>query len=532
MSKSKNKNGNGKVIRTQADMDKAVKSINNILRRDKAKGARLYVPELTWMFFLRYLDLMEEAEAQQSAALGATFTPSLCAPYRWRDWAAPFDYKRSLAELQAAQAPGWKRAELTGQGSTLGDYLRFVNGDLFPHLQTLGENSNATNKQKVIAEIFRNKERTILASETNLQDALDRVHALSEAQVSEQHMFPMSQALESLLPSLGEKKNDGGQFFTPREVIRVIIKTVNPQLGRSVYDPCAGTCGFLIEAFKHLMDQDPAATQIQQLKTETLWAREDAGEAIPIALANMVLHGVDLPRIWHGNTLTKAETYGDLFSGAPQQFDYILTNPPFGSKEGKDAQQHFAYKCGKAQILFLQHIISSLVDGGTCGMVIDEGVLFHTKTAAYKQTKRKLLDECHLWCIISLPQGVFVNAGAGVKTDLLFFTKGPSTDRVWYYDMTLTPEFKPRKVNKSNPMLFDDFDDFFERLALRSDDPGKISERSWYVTIDEIRAKNYDLKATNQNAPDLSDKRTPAELIKIIEEAQAEIAAGLAELKK
>ena len=140
--------------------------------------------------------------------------------------------------MKAAQAPGWKRAELTGDGSTLGDYLKFVNGELFPHLQKLGENANATNKQKVIAEIFRNKERTVLASETNLQDALDRVHALSEAQVSEQHMFPMSQALESLLPSLGEKKNDGGQFFTPREIIRVIIKTVNPQLGTTVYDPC------------------------------------------------------------------------------------------------------------------------------------------------------------------------------------------------------------------------------------------------------------------------------------------------------
>jgi type I restriction enzyme M protein len=236
MSKPKNKNGNGKVIRTQADMDKAVKSINNILRRDKAKGARLYVPELTWMFFLRYLDLMEEAEAIQSTAVGAAFKPSLAAPYRWRDWAAPFDHKKPAAQLKASQAPGWKRAELTGEGSTLGDYLKFVNGDLFPHLQALGESGNATNKQKVIAEIFRNKERTVLASETNLQDALDRVHALSEAQVSEQHMFPMSQALESLLPSLGEKKNDGGQFFTPREVIRVIIKAVNPQLGRTVYD--------------------------------------------------------------------------------------------------------------------------------------------------------------------------------------------------------------------------------------------------------------------------------------------------------
>jgi type I restriction enzyme M protein len=356
---------------------------------------------------------------------------------------------------------------------------------------------------------------------------------LSEAQVSDQHMFPMSQALESLLPSLGEKKNDGGQFFTPREIIRVIVKAVNPQLGRTVYDPCAGTSGFLIEAFKHLMaTRHPAPTQIEQLKTDILWGREDAAEAIPIALANMVLHGIDLPRLWHGNTLTRAETYAELFTGAPAQFDYIFTNPPFGSKEGRDAQQHFAYKCGKAQILFLQHIIASLADGGTCGMVIDEGVLFHTKTAAYRQTKRKLLDENDLWCIISLPQGVFVNAGAGVKTDLLFFTKGQPTKRVWYYDMTLAPDFKPRKVNKSNPMLFEDFADFFHRLSLSPDDPARISERSWYMSIEEIKVKGYDLKATNRNAPDLSDKRTPEELIRIIEEAQAEIAAGLAALKR
>jgi type I restriction enzyme M protein len=207
------------------------------------------------------------------------------------------------------------------------------------------------------------------------------------------------------------------------------------------------------------------------------------------------------------------------------------TNPPFGSKEGKDAQAQFAFKSGKAQILFLQHIINSLVDGGTCGMVIDEGVMFHTKTAAYRQTKRKLLDECNLWCIISLPQGVFVNAGAGVKTDLLFFTKGPATERVWYYDMTLKEDFTPRKVNKGNPLVFDDFRDFFERLALPPDNPGRVSERSWYVQIETIRERNFDLKAMNENAPDLSDKRTPAEFMSIIEHAQKEIADGLAALR-
>jgi type I restriction enzyme M protein len=147
--------------------------------------------------------------------------------------------------------------------------------------------------------------------------------------------------------------------------------------------------------------QNPSATQLKSLKTENLWGREDADEAIPVVLANMVLHDIDLPRIWHGNTLTDAVTFGDLFIGAPTQFDYVMTNPPFGSKEGKSAKAKFAYKTGKAQILFLQHIIDSLKDGGTCGMVIDEGVLFHTKTSAYVQTKRKLLNDCNLFVLLA-----------------------------------------------------------------------------------------------------------------------------------
>jgi type I restriction enzyme M protein len=525
----KNNIGNGKVINSQAAMGKAVKSICDILRRDKAKGARLYVPELTWMFFLRYLDLMEQKEEQKASALGVSFQETIAAPYRWRDWAAPFDHKIPSDETNQNKLPGWKRRGLSERA--MGSYLAFVNDELFPFLKSLAEKPGATSKQKVISEIIRNKERTVLASETNLQNALDKIHYLTEATISDQHMFPISQAFEGLLPSLGEKKNDGGQFFTPREVIRIIVNTVKPEVGKTVYDPCCGTGGFLIEAYKYMISQNPAPTQIADLKTETLWGREDASEAIPICLANMALHEIDLPRIWHGNTLTGAVTYGDLFAGAPSQFDYVLTNPPFGSKEGKDARAQFAYKSGKAQILFLQHIIDSLADNGTCGMVIDEGVMFHTKTAAYKQTKRKLLDECNLWCVISLPQGVFVNAGAGVKTNLLFFTKGKQTERVWYYDMTLTDDFKIRKVNKGNPLTYNHFRDFFDRLALDPDDPKRISEWSWYVSVDEIKKKSYDLKATNQNAPDTSDKRTTAELTAIIEEAQREIEDGLKRLK-
>lgn len=507
---------NGRQIKSTADLNRAIKAICNILRRDKAKGARLYVPELTWMLFLQALDLNEAREEARLEALGrgSDFRPSLASPYRWRDWAL-----RPSVETDV----GTKRYELTEQGS-LGSFLNFVNDGLFPYLQKVGTASGATDRQRVISEIFRNKDRTIIASETNLLDALDRVQAIAEAEVDDTHFFTISQAFEGLLPALGEKKNDGGQFFTPREIIRVIVTAVRPQLGRTVYDPCCGTGGFLIEAFKAFLAQQPTATQIADLKSNRLWGREDADEAIPICLANMVLHDIDLPRIWHGNTLTGGVTYGDLFEGAPSRFDYVLTNPPFGSKEGKDAQSQFAYKSSKAQILFLQHIIDSLADGGTCGMVIDEGVLFHTKTNAYKQTKRKLLDECNLWAIISLPLGVFVNAGAGAKTDVLFFTKGEATQKVWYYDMT------GFHVTRTKPLRFDDFADFFERLALDPDDSGRVSERSWWRSIGEIKDSEYDLKAFNPNATNEVETRSVAELVSVIRDAQKAIDEGLSRL--
>jgi type I restriction enzyme M protein len=150
---------------------------------------------------------------------------------------------------------------------------------------------------------------------------------------------------------------------------------------------------------------------------------------------------------------------------------------------------------------------------------------FHTKTRAYQQTKRKLLDECDLWCVLSLPPGVFVNAGAGVKTNLLFFTKGRQTERVWYYDLSDV------HITKKTPLTVEHFDDFFERLELPVDDEGRISERSWYESAGDIKAREYDLKATNANAPDTTDKRTPEELLQIIEEAQREISQAARNLR-
>jgi type I restriction enzyme M protein len=253
---------------------------------------------------------------------------------------------------------------------------------------------------------------------------------------------------------MGEKNSDGGQFFTPREVIRAMVHTLQPKLGDTIYDPCCGTGGFLAVAYEHIarnMGQSPAATEIDTLKHDTFFGREKENLVFPIALANLVLHGIDQPNLWHGNTLTKRASYSALFDKAPKRFDVILTNPPFGGKEGQHAQKNYAYATGSTQVLFVQDILGELAPEGRCAIVLDDGFLFRKDEDAFVETKRKLVDECDLWAIISLPGGCFSGAGAAVKTNLLFFTKGKKTSNIWYYDLTHV------KVGKKSPMTLAHF---------------------------------------------------------------------------
>ena len=497
---------NSRRLTTQGSVNAAVKSICDIMRRSNCAGALQYVPELTWLLFLRILDERETREAETAEAVGASFSASLEAPYRWRDWAAP---------------DGTKRVEL--QMGALGAFFDFVNGELLPHLRTLREWPNASPRQKVISEILSGVERVRIDTERNLLDVLDRVHEISDEAIDPTHVFPLSQIYEGLLLKMGEKGNDGGQFFTPREVIRVMVRVVDPRPGEVVYDPCCGTGGFLVQSYQHIsegMGNSTTAHDVELLKRGTFYGREKENLVYPIALANLVLHGIDEPRLWHGNTLTGNETYDGLFQDAPALFDVVLTNPPFGGREGKEAQTHFAYKTGATQVLFLQHVIDALKPGGRCGIVMDEGVLFRTNEIAFVQTKRKLLDDCDLWAIVSLPGGAFVNAGAGVKTNLLFFTRGGPTERIWYYDLSDV------KVGKRRPLTLAHFQEFFRLLPERA-----ATERSWTVTKAEIEALGYDLKAVNPNRKVVVDERRPEEILAAIEARGREVAEALAALR-
>ena len=581
-------------LATQSAVNGAVEAVAKVLRRSNCQSVLRYVPEMTWMLFLRILDEREQIEAAESEVLGVPFDPSLEAPYRWRDWAAPPEEGAGGETVRGA-----KRAELDAQA---GAFMAFVNDELLPHLHSFAGSASATPRQKVIAEVVSSTEETRVDTEANLKDALDLVDGITAGGIDQTHVFPISQAYEGLLLTMGQANRDGGQFYTPRDTVRAMIRVVDPALDATVYDPCCGTGGFLAEAFTHLRAKWEAEgappEALDRLKTEAIYGREKDDLAYPLALANLVLHGVDVPRVWHGNTLTGDATYADLFlyesAEEPGPFDVVLTNPPFGGREGAAAQGQFAFKTGATQILFLQHVIDSLKDGGRAGVVIDEGALFRTNEKAFVQTKKKLVGECDLFCVVSLPGGVFSAAGAGVKTSLLFFDKGRPTNRVWYFDLSDV------KVTKTKPLTLAHFDDFFALLPHAGTVAGD-SDRSWTLDLgarkkeaggkaralrqkaqapsldasrldeqlaamrkaaktdaslkasiaeveEKLAAKReeakrfldraqrveeavYDLKAVNPNAPEAGDARTPDELLDEIEAAGERVASALARLR-
>ena len=333
-------------IDTQAALDVRIKGVCDVLRRSKCAGASNYVPELTWLLFLRFLDEREELEARDAQVQGIDFRPSLTGRHRWRSWAA---------------ANGRHRRKL--QNGPSGGVFDFLERDLLPNLRKLGARNGATARQRLIGQIVDEVPQTRVDTERNFLDVIDKIDDIRLSDIDEQHVFALSGAYEGLLLQMGEQNSDGGQFYTPREVVRAMVRVVDPKVGDTVYDPCCGTGGFLAQTFQYMRTQ--SAVDLQRLAERTFYGREKDNLAYPIGLANLVLHGIDLPHIWHGNTLTGTAEYAQLFDGAPEQFDVILTNPPFGGKEGADAQSNFSYKTSSTQVLFLQHVIDRLSSRGS-----------------------------------------------------------------------------------------------------------------------------------------------------------------------
>ncbi|MFQ5436724.1 MAG: N-6 DNA methylase, partial [Anaerolineae bacterium] len=261
---------NNRTHTTQQSVNSTVKTICDIMRRSNVAGAMEYVPELSWLLFLRILDERETVEARRAAMQGVPFTPSLAAPYRWQDWAAP---------------DGPKRKEI--QEGEMGQLFPFLHDELFPYLHKLGDPTqmpHATQRQRVIGRVMAGVRRARIDTEFNMWEVIDKVHDIRDDRIDKTHIFPLSQVYEGLLLKMGEKRNDGGQFFTPREVIRAMIEAVQPELGKTIYDPACGTGGFLAQAYNYLepQAQSPTARSLRNVPPESAPPSAPEAEARPM----------------------------------------------------------------------------------------------------------------------------------------------------------------------------------------------------------------------------------------------------------
>jgi type I restriction enzyme M protein len=314
---------------------------------------------------------------------------------------------------------------------------------------------------------------------------------------------------------MGNAGRNGGEYYTPRPLIRAIIQVVNPKIGESIYDAACGSAGFLCESFDFLKSSAKLTTKdLTTLQSRTFYGKEKKSLAYVIGVMNMILHGIEAPNIVHTNTL--AENLSDIQE--KDRFDVVLANPPFGGKERKEVQQNFPIRTGETAFLFLQHFIKILRAGGRAGVVIKNTFLSNTDNASVS-LRQKLLEECNLHTVLDCPGGTFI--GAGVKTVVLFFEKGTKTRKVWFYQLD-----PGRNMGKTNPLNDADLADFIERQRTFAD-----SAKSWSVDVADIDPKTFDLSVKNPNGGEEITHRSPQEIMEEIAALDAESAEVLGNIR-
>jgi len=480
--------------------EQAFKNIDDVLWKDAGCTSELdYTEQTSWLLFLKYLDALETDRATAAALNGKTYTHILDKPYRWSSWAAPKGKDGSIDHNSA----------LTGD-----DLIQFVNGKLFPYLHGFKQKASGPNTVEYkIGEIFGEIKNRI-QSGYNLREVIDHIDELRFQSQAEKH--ELSHLYEAKIRNMGNAGRNGGEYYTPRPLIRAIVAVTAPKLGETICDPAVGSAGFLCEAFEYLKAQNPQRTTAQDraLQERTFYGKEKKSLAYVIAIMNMILHGIEAPNILHVNTL--AENLADIQE--EDRFDIIFANPPFGGKERKEVQQNFPIRTGETAFLFLQHFIKVLKAGGRAGIVIKNTFLSNTDNASVS-LRRKLLEECNLHTVLDCPGGTF--QGAGVKTVVLFFEKGTKTRKLWYYQLD-----PGRNLGKTNPLNDDDLAEFVKLQKTFAD-----SYKSWSVDAEDIDPTTFDLSVKNPNGGDTVTHRSPTEIMEEIEALDAESAEVLRNIK-
>lgn len=478
----------------------AFKNIDDTLWKDAGCSSELdYIEQTSWVLFLKYLDDFESEKETAALLNGQVYSRIVDGEFLWNNWAAP---KKADGAIDYNVA-------LTGD-----DLRDFVNLKLFPHLASFKQTAdNPKSINYKIGEIF-SELRNKLQSGYALRDVINKVDELRFLSNEDKH--ELSSLYEDKIKNMGNAGRNGGEYYTPRPLIKSIVKVINPQIGETVYDSAVGSAGFLCEAYDFMRNsKELSAAEFEILQSETFYGKEKKSLAYVIGIMNMILHGVEAPNIVHTNTL--AENLADIQQ--KDRVDVVLANPPFGGKERAEIQQNFPIKTSETAYLFLQHFIKIMKTGGRCGVVIKNTFLSNTDNASVA-LRKQLLEECNLFGVLDLPSGAFL--GTGVKTVVLFFEKGKPTERVWYYQLNVG-----RNMGKTNPLNERDLEDFIQSAATQAE-----TDNSWLVDMADINTDTWDLTVNNPNRVEEVDNRTPQEIIAEIELLDAQAAEALQAIKE
>lgn len=465
--------------------------MDDVLRKEAGCASELdYTEQSSWLLFLKYIDDLEQERAMEAELTGKPYKFIIEEKFRWSAWAAP------------KKPDGSKDDDAALIGS---DLIEFVDNQLFPYLRSFKQRAASPDTiEYKIGEIFgeiKNK----FQSGYSLRDALDLMDELQFKSQKQKH--ELSHLYETKIKNMGNAGRNGGEYYTPRPLIRSMIQVLDPQIGDRIYDGAVGSAGFLCEAYEYMREKKLTTSELETLQTKTFYGKEKKSLAYVIAIMNMILHGIDTPNILHTNTL--AENINDIQD--KDRFDVILANPPFGGKERAEVQQNFPIKTSETAFLFLQHFIKSLNAGGRAAIVIKNTFLSNSDNAS-KALRKELLESCNLHTVLDCPSGTFI--GAGVKTVVLFFEKGSATRDVWYYQLD-----PGRNMGKTNPLNDKDLEEF---VTLQKD--FKDSKKSWSVNVKDIGQDSFDLSVKNPNAPEEAPLRDPEEIIAEIVALDAESA--------
>ncbi|MDC1338458.1 type I restriction-modification system subunit M [Pelagibacteraceae bacterium] len=462
------------------------KNIDDILWKDAGCSTELdYAEQSSWILFLKWLDDYENDKETKAKLENKKFKPTLDKEFQWSTWAIVKD-KEGKVDFNKS---------LTGP-----DLKKFVNDKLFTYLSSFRNKAESFDTLEYkIGEIFSELQNKLQDGYT-LRDVINEVDNLQFRSNEQKH--ELSALYEEKIKNMGNAGRNGGEYYTPRPLIKSIIKVIDPKVGETVYDGAVGSAGFLVEAFEHMSQSKTlTTTELKNLQTKTFYGAEKKTLAYIIGIMNMILHGIESPNIIHQNTL---ETNIQEIQNK-DRVDIILANPPFGGKEKANIQENFPIKTGETAYLFLQHFIKKLKVGGRCGVVIKNTFLSNTDNASLA-LRKQLLEECNLFAILDMPKGTFL--GTGVQTVALFFEKGKPTKKLWYYQLNVG-----RNMGKTNSLNESDLEDFIKLAKTQ-----KLSPNSWTIDIENIDKDTLDLGTSNPNIIEEVDERTAKEIIAEIEE--------------